>query len=138
MLSIGKGCLNIIAFAVGLAILIWAFGAIQVNRSNWLSVEGQVMSSTGSLSSDDGTESSTYEYIVDGATHTGNSAEGSYSVGQTITVYYDPASPETSTDNPSGDKAFEIICFIFGLWVVGGRAWELFKAIRAATQQDTA
>jgi hypothetical protein len=138
MKNMGKGFLNVIAFAVGLAILVWAFGAMQVNRSNWSSMEGQVMSSTGNLSSEEGSESSTYEYIVDDVKYKGFSAEGGYAVGQKITVYYDPANPGDSSDDPGGDKIFAIVCFIFGLWVVGSRAWELYKLIRAATQQDMA
>jgi hypothetical protein len=88
MKNIGKGFLNIIAFAVGLALLVWAFGAMQVNRSNWTSVEGQVISSTGNLSSEEGSESSTYEYTVNDTKYTGFSTEGNYAVGQKITVYY--------------------------------------------------
>ena len=95
-----------------------------------LSVEEQVVDSTGSMS-DAGSESSTYEYVVDGTKYTGSSNTG-YDVGRKITVYYDPAYPEDSTDAPGSDKFLGFVGIIFGLWTVGIYAWNLVKTRRAA------
>jgi hypothetical protein len=135
-MGIGSVIMNVFTFASGLVAIFWGVYGIQLDTSNWLGVEGQVVSSSGSMS-DAGSEYSTYEYTVDGAKYTGSSHAG-YDVGKKITVYYDPADPSVSDDNPGSYVFLGFISFIFGLLVVGGYAWRLVKAAWAAKQKDMA
>ena len=135
-MGIGSLIMNVFTFVAGLAAVFWGVYGMQLDTSDWLGVEGQVVSSSGSMS-EAGSEYSTYEYTVDGVKFTGSS-HTAYDVGQKITVYYDPADPSVSDDNPGSYIFLGFISFIFGLWVVGGYAWRFVKAGRAAAQQDTA
>ena len=135
-MGIGSIIMNVFTFVAGLAAVFWGVYGMQLDTSDWLGVEGQVVSSSGSMS-DAGSEYSTYEYMVDGAKYTGSS-HTAYDVGQKITVYYDPTDPEDSTDAPGSYKFLGFISIIFGLWIVGIYAWNLVKTRRAAKQKDTA
>jgi len=120
--------------------LVAVFGGVyltQLDTSNWLGVEAQVVSSSGSNYSDSSSEQSTYEYMVDGVKYTGSS-NVAYDVGKKITVYYDPANPTSSDEDPGSFKLIGPISIVFGLWVVGGYIWRFFKARGAASQADTA
>jgi hypothetical protein len=134
--GIGSLIINIFTFVSGLAALVGGVWFMQVDTSNWISVEGQVVSSSGSNYSDSGSEYSTYEYTVDGAKYQGSSSIG-YDVGQKITVYYDPMVPSDSTETPGDNKLLGSICILFGLWTVGIYAWKFIKTGRTAKQKDT-
>jgi hypothetical protein len=135
-MGIGSIIMNVFTFLAGVAALVGGAWLMQVDTSNWLGVEGQVVSSSGSMF-DATSEYSTYEYVVDGTKYTGSSTTG-YGVGRKITVYYDPTNPKDSTDAPGSYECLGFIGIIFGLWIVGGYAWRFVKARRAAKQKDTA
>jgi hypothetical protein len=129
-MGIGSIIMNVFTFLAGVAALVGGAWLMQVDTSNWLGVEGQVVSSSGSMS-DPISEYSTYEYVVDGTKYTGSSDAG-YDVGLKITVYYDPTNPKDSTDAPGNYECSGFVSIIFGLWIVGLYAWRFVKARRAA------
>jgi len=135
-MGIGSIIMNVFTFLVGVAALVWGVGAMQLDSSDWPGVEGQIVSSSGSMS-DAGSEYSTYEYVVDGTTYTGSSNTG-YDVGQKITVYYDPTDPAVSADSKGSLELYGCIGFIFGLFAVGSIVLNVIKLRRVAKQKDTA
>lgn len=135
-MGIGSLIMNIFTLVFGLVAVFGGVYLTQLDTSNWLRAEAQVVSSSGTNYSDTSSEHSTYEYTVDGAKYTGSSSTA-YDVGQKITVYYDPTNPSDSDENPGGFKLIGPISVVFGLWVVGGYVWRFFKA-RIAVKQTTA
>lgn len=108
-----------------------AYGST-IQRINWLTTSGTV---THSESSSDIIRNEEryyyeYEYVVDGVTYTGNDSDKGRTVsdppseGTSITVYYNPTSPEksltdTNKSDPLSDFAVWTVCcgpifFIFG------------------------
>jgi hypothetical protein len=136
-MGIGSIIINVFTLLAGVAAIVWGFGAMQVDSSNWPSAAGQVTSSSGSNYSDSNDSQSTYEYTVDGVKFTGSS-NTAYDVGQKIAVYYDPADPATSADSQGTTELYGCFGFIFGIWAVGSIAWNVVKIRRAAKQKDTA
>jgi len=75
----------------------------------------------------------TVEYTVDGKTYTGklNQSSGSYRIGQTITVLYDPNDPSTV----HGDGTFGIIFIAVGAVIL---AFIIFTTVKEKQGQRTA
>jgi len=133
-MGIGSIIMNVFTFLAGVAAIVWGIYGMQSNSSNWPSVEGQIMSSTGpDYSSDLSNENSTYDYIVDGTTYT-SSCGTAYDVGTKVTVYYDPADPGVSVLSKGEMEFYGCIGFIFGLFAVGGIILNLIKIQRAAAE----
>jgi len=139
------GCLGSISsmgifLLIGLGLSVWGWTILQDARASasWPSVEGRVISSEVTRSTDaDGAVSYspevTYSYTVENASYTngrikfGENAYGNrnkaeeiaanYPVGRTVTVYYEPEQPALSVLEP-GVTAGSFIVLCIGVFFV--------------------
>ncbi|MBI5300886.1 MAG: DUF3592 domain-containing protein [Chloroflexi bacterium] len=122
--------IKIFVVVFGVAIIVWGLDALRTNTSSWLSVPAKILAP---VSAKDGIYySGMYEYQV-GNTRYSDSFNGTdkYEPGQEITVYYDPSSPG-STITSRGEMTFNgIVGILFGLFCVGGVAWDTIKPMVA-------
>jgi hypothetical protein len=143
----------LIFFAVGAGLMVWG-GIVLRNASvskEWPAVQGEIVSSYVDSSSDeDGTTYSAdieFQYVVDdrrltadtvnfgeyGSSNRNHAADivAKYPVGKMVTVYYDPAEPETAVLEP-GVTWSSYVLLLMGLVFIIAPAIILGVNIRSA------
>jgi hypothetical protein len=132
---------NIFVVVFGLAAMIMGIIAMQSKSASWPEVPGQIVSSEISNSNSDelSTYDSTYKYMVGSTEYSSSSNSSTERVpGEQITVYYDPDDPSTSVLSRGETELTGVIGFAFGLFCVGGVAWEVFKSKTRKNQAPAA
>lgn len=122
---------KILIFLFGLVMLYWGSAGLRANTSEWLSIEAQVISAVDTSDSDSAVTKYkiTYEYQVGAEKYTGfYTYYNALPAGEKLTVYYDPADPETSTYSREDMKKDSFWGLLFGLGCV---IWVTRDAIMA-------
>lgn len=96
--------------------------------------KGTIVSLREDSSDDDAVYFPTVEYSVDGKTYSGelDTGSGSYKVGKTITVLYDPDNPEIV----HGGNGIGIYCMIVGAVILAVVAWSTASKKRGLKQLE--
>jgi len=137
MKNIGSIIVKVFTVGFGLFMVVTGWNLWMSSTKEWSQAQAVVTASSINVGDDTTSESYdiTYKYQVNGVEYTDTmTSSTNYNPGDTLTVSFDPAAPESSYTSRGEANFMGAGVLMFGLFCIGSVIWGEWKARKGAAE----